>query len=81
MVETAFEKIEDGLKEALAVARGEAKPDKLYSREELLERLKKEYPGGQIPAKELYAPDPVAKSRQGPLEIVHATFANCRIRK
>ena len=27
---TAFEKIEEGLKEALAVARGEARPDRLH---------------------------------------------------
>jgi hypothetical protein len=40
----------------------------------LLADLKKQCPGGQIPAKELYAPDPVAKSMQGPLEVAVATF-------
>jgi hypothetical protein len=47
----------------------------------LLADLKKQCPGGQIPAKELYAPDPVARSAQGPLEVVHATFANCKIKR
>jgi len=47
----------------------------------VLEQLRKLYPGGQIPAKEIYQPDPVAKSEQGPLEVVQATFANCKIRK
>jgi hypothetical protein len=53
------------------------KPD----RAEILEEIRKKCPGGQLPAKELYAPDPVEKSIQGPLEVVHATFANCRIRR
>ena len=30
MARTAFEKIEEGLKEALAVARGDAKPERLH---------------------------------------------------
>ena len=50
-------------------------------RAKLLEEIKKQSPGGQIPAKELYAPDPVAKSMQGPLEIARVTFQNCRIKK
>jgi hypothetical protein len=42
--------------------------------------LRKLFPGGQIPAKELFQPDPVAKSEQGPLEVVRATFANSKIK-
>jgi hypothetical protein len=59
------------------VVEDEKKPD----REALLEEIRKTCPGGQLPAKEIYAPDPVAKSTQGPLEVVHATFANCKIIK
>jgi hypothetical protein len=50
------------------------------ARERLLADLKKLYPCGQIPAKELYQPDPVARSMQGPMEITHATFDNCQIK-
>lgn len=47
------------------------------ARAELLKGLKQAYPN-QIPAKEIYQPDPVAKSMQGPLEVVHMTFATLR---
>lgn len=40
-----------------------------------LEALRKTFPGGQIPLKDL-PPDPVGISVQGPVEIVQATFAN-----
>lgn len=41
---------------------------------ERLEQLRKAYPN-QIPAKELYQPDPPGKSMQGPMEVVQLTFA------
>ena len=50
------------------------------ARAALLEDLKKTCPGGQIPAKELYAPDPPTKSMQGPMEIAQATFQNCKVK-
>jgi hypothetical protein len=50
------------------------------AREHLLADIKKQSPGGQISAKELYRPDPVAKSMQGPMEVTVATFANCKVK-
>jgi hypothetical protein len=47
----------------------------------ILEQLRKQYPGGQIPASEFYLPDHPAKSMQGPMEVVKATFANCKVLK
>lgn len=47
----------------------------------ILEQIRKQSLGGQIPAKEIYQPDPTAKSHQGPLEVARATFANYRMRK
>jgi hypothetical protein len=46
-----------------------------------LEAFRKLFPGGQIPAKELYQPDPSGQSMQGPMEVARATFDNCKIRK
>lgn len=52
-------------------------PDTDDDKAELLKGLRQAYPN-QIPAKEIYQPDPVAKSMQGPLEVVHMTFATLR---
>ena len=49
--------------------------------EERLAELRKQFPGGLIPPKEIYRPDPVDKSEQGPLEVVKATFKNCKIKR
>jgi hypothetical protein len=49
-------------------------------RKAILEQIRKQSPGGQISAKEIYQPDPVAKSEQGPMEITLATFATCKIK-
>jgi hypothetical protein len=49
--------------------------------EERLAELRKQFPGGLIPPKEIYRPDPVAKSQQGPLEVVTATFKNYKIKR
>lgn len=55
--------------------------DEESDRAATLEQLRKVYPGGQLPPKEVYLPDSTGKSVQGPLEVVVATFANCRIRR
>ena len=49
-------------------------------RKAILEQIRKQSPGGQIPAKEIYQPDSPAKSIQGPMEVARATFANCKIK-
>jgi len=48
---------------------------------ERLAELRKQFPGGQLPPKEIYRPDPVANSQQGPLEVVNATFKNYKIKR
>ena len=56
--------------------------EKKDPRAALLADIKKQCPGGQIPAKELYAPDSPATSMQGPPEVVKAaTFQNCNIKR
>jgi hypothetical protein len=59
---------------------GDAMPDESEARKAVLEQIRKQSPGGQISAKEIYQPDPPAKSMQGPMEVTRATFANCKIK-